>query len=293
VVAQQSIRYEPQCLPECKGWQCSGQLCPWGATTTKEQVMADKRSNTVKPLVAGNWKMNGLRASIPEFDRICAGAAGAAADVLICPPATLVATLADAAQNSPVKIGGQDCHPNEAGAHTGDVSARMLSDCGASAVIVGHSERRTDHAETDALVCAKAEAAYRAMLVAIICVGETAEQRRAGTTLDIVGRQLAGSVPETATASTTVIAYEPVWAIGTGLTPTAADVTEVHAFMRTQLVARFGEAASGMRLLYGGSVKPANAAELLGLPNVNGALVGGASLKADDFLGILSVYSNK
>lgn len=245
---------------------------------------------SVRPLVAGNWKMNGLQGSLGEFDAIAAGAAGFAgtADVAICPPATLVALLA---ARGTVAVGGQDCHAAASGAHTGDVSAEMLRDAGATHVIVGHSERRTDHRETDADVNAKVRAAWRAGLVAILCIGETRAEREAGRTLEVVGSQLAGSLPSGATAGNTVIAYEPVWAIGTGLTPTTADVAEVHAFIRRQLVAAAGPEGEGMRILYGGSVKPSNAAELMSVPDVNGALVGGASLKASDFLGILAAYA--
>ncbi len=253
--------------------------------------MADTNNVSPMPLVAGNWKMNGLRSSLDQVHAICAKIGTQQAHVMICPPATLIATIADAARGSALLVGGQDCHRNDAGAHTGDISAAMLRDCGATAVIVGHSERRTDHAETDAMVKAKAEAAHKATLTAIICVGETAAQRRDGTTLDVIGQQLIGSIPTGATSANTVVAYEPVWAIGTGLTPTSADVTEVHAFIRGQLDERFGTDGSQFRLLYGGSVKPSNARELMGVANVNGALVGGASLKADDFLGILAAYS--
>ena len=242
------------------------------------------------PLVAGNWKMNGLAASLVEAALIRDGIAGTACQVLLCPPATLVASMAAAARGSKLLVGGQDCHVKESGAHTGDISAAMLRDAGASAVIVGHSERRADHGETDAIVRAKAAAAHKTGLIAIICVGETAEQRKAGSTLQVVSDQLQGSVPDAASAANTVMAYEPVWAIGTGLTPSAADVAEVHASMRQQLVARFAAAGDGMRLLYGGSVKPSNAKELLGLSDVDGALVGGASLKAVDFLGIVAAY---
>ena len=245
------------------------------------------------PLVAGNWKMNGLAASQAELAKIVAGAAPLAgkAELMVCPPATLVAQFAAASNGSSVLIGGQDCHADASGAHTGDIAAEMLADAGARAVIVGHSERRTDHHETDAQVQAKALAAHRAGLTAIVCVGEQRAQREAGETLTVVGGQLDGSLPEAATAANLVIAYEPVWAIGTGLTPTAADVAEVHAFIRRKLNERYGAAGTGMRILYGGSVKPSNAKELLSLPNVNGALVGGASLKADDFLGIAKVYA--
>jgi triosephosphate isomerase len=243
-----------------------------------------------RPLVAGNWKMHGLAGSMAELTKIVAGAAEAACDLMVCPPATLVARFAEAARGSPVAIGGQDCHAAASGAHTGDISAEMLADAGAVAVIVGHSERRADHHETDAQVHAKALAAWRAGLTAIVCVGETHEQREAGETLAIVSRQLDGSVPDGATAATLVVAYEPVWAIGTGLTPTPADVAEVHGFIRSRLGERFGAEGPGIRILYGGSVKPANAKELLGVEHVNGALVGGASLKAEDFLGIAAAY---
>lgn len=246
----------------------------------------------VMPLVAGNWKMNGLVASEAELAKIIAGAGplAAKAGLMVCPPATLVAQFAAASRGSSVSIGGQDCHADASGAHTGDIAAEMLKDAGASAVIVGHSERRTDHHETDAQVQAKALAAHRAGLTAIVCVGEQRAQREAGETLTVVGGQLDGSLPGAATAANLVIAYEPVWAIGTGLTPTAADVAEVHAFIRRKLNECYGSAGAAMRILYGGSVKPSNAKELLGLPNVNGALVGGASLKAADFLGIAEVY---
>lgn len=251
-----------------------------------------KQNGTIRPLVAGNWKMNGMRTALAEAGGVKAGITGAIhADVMLCPPATLVAALADAARGSALQVGGQDCHVAASGAHTGDISAEMLKDAGATAVIVGHSERRADHGETDAIVKAKAEAAHRAGLMAIVCVGETADERKAGQTLEVVGRQLAGSLPKDATAATTVIAYEPVWAIGTGLTPTAADVAEVHAFMRKLLVEKIGSEGQAMRLLYGGSVKPSNAKELMAVANVNGALVGGASLKAADFLGIIGAYA--
>jgi triosephosphate isomerase len=209
---------------------------------------------------------------------------------MICPPATLLAQMAWALRGSPVLLGAQDCHAQAAGAFTGDVSAEMLADAGARAVIVGHSERRALHGELDREVRAKAQAAHRAGLTAIVCVGETAGERAAGLTEEVVRRQLAGSLPDAATAANTVIAYEPVWAIGTGLTPTAADVARVHAAIRAALTQRFGGEGSGMRILYGGSVKPANAKELLGIKDVNGALVGGASLKATDFLGIVAAY---
>jgi triosephosphate isomerase len=246
-----------------------------------------------RPLVAGNWKMNGLRAQLEEAAKVreAAGSgAGYAADVMICPPATLISALAQAAAGSRMLVGGQDCHVAASGAHTGDISAEMLRDAGAGAVIVGHSERRSDHGETDRIVRAKAEAAHRAGLTAIVCVGETIGERRAGLTLAVVARQVAASLPEGSTAENTVVAYEPVWAIGTGVTPTPADVAEVHAAIRAQLVGRFGTTGGGMRILYGGSVKPSNARELMSIQNVDGALVGGASLKAADFLGILDAY---
>jgi len=249
-------------------------------------------AETIRPLVAGNWKMNGLSASVGELRKMIAGAGAVAgkADLMICPPATLIAAFAKFALGTPLVIGGQDCHANAAGAHTGDVAAEMLADAGARAVIVGHSERRTDHQETDATVRAKAQAARRAGLTAIVCVGEQRAEREAGRTLDVVGRQLDGSLPEGASAATLVVAYEPVWAIGTGLTPTPRDVAEVHSFIHQRLVALYGPAGGGIRILYGGSVKPSNAAELLTIGHVHGALVGGASLKAEDFLGIAGVY---
>jgi triosephosphate isomerase len=203
----------------------------------------------------------------------------------------LIAQFAKAAKGSAVTIGGQDCHAVASGAHTGDISAEMLADAGATAVIVGHSERRTDHHETDTQVRAKAEAAWRAGLTAILCIGETRAQREAGEALKVVGSQLAGSVPDGATGANLVIAYEPVWAIGTGLTPTSADVAEVHASIRNTLRARFGEEGGKIRILYGGSVKPSNARELFGVADVNGGLIGGASLKADDFLAIAAAYA--
>src|SRR4051794_21018196 len=245
-----------------------------------------------RPLIAGNWKMNGRQASGTELTRIIEGSPDFVThtDLLVCPPATLVASFAALATGTSVMIGGQDCHAEASGAFTGDIAAEMLKDAGASAVIVGHSERRTYHQETDAEVEAKARAASRAELTAIVCIGETKEERVGGRTLDVVGGQLQNSVPDGAPAASTVIAYEPVWAIGTGLTPTPADVAEVHGFIRERLTARLGDAGEGIRILYGGSVKPSNAAELMQVANVNGALVGGASLKAEDFLGIAGVY---
>ena len=249
-------------------------------------------SQARRPLVAGNWKMNGLKASAVELAKVVQGAAGLSAkvDLLVCPPATLVPAFAAHARGTPVAIGGQDCHAEPSGAFTGDVAAEMLADAGATAVIVGHSERRSHHREDDAQVAAKARAAWRAGLTAIVCIGETKDQRTGGETLAVVGAQLGGSVPDGATPDTLVIAYEPVWAIGTGLTPTPSDVAEVHGFIRERLTARFGASGQGVRVLYGGSVKPSNAAELMAVANVDGALVGGASLKADDFLGIAKAY---
>jgi triosephosphate isomerase len=251
-------------------------------------------TDAIRPLIAGNWKMNGLKASLAEFEAMIAGAGSviAKADLLVCPPVTLLATFAEKtggilpADQKALALGAQDCHPKASGAHTGDISAEMLADAGASFVIVGHSERRADHGETDALVRQKAEAAWRAGLVAIICIGETQAHRDAGQTLHICSGQLSGSLPDGATAANLVVAYEPVWAIGTGLTPTVADVEQVHKFIRGNLISRFKEEGAAIRILYGGSVKPSNAQELMAVANVNGALVGGASLKAADFLAI-------
>jgi triosephosphate isomerase len=241
-----------------------------------------------RPLIAGNWKMNGLRSARGELEQAIVGAQAfaGAIDLMICPPATLIAAFAALAQGSAVAIGGQDCHAEPSGAFTGDISAEMLRDAGASAVIVGHSERRMYHHETDADVRAKALAARRAGLLAIVCVGETKDERVGGAALGVVARQLAASLPDGATAENLVIAYEPIWAIGTGLTPTPVDVAEVHNAIRQAIVARFGAHGQAIRILYGGSVKPANAAELMGVGDVDGALVGGASLKAAEFLAI-------
>ncbi|MEO1275869.1 MAG: triose-phosphate isomerase [Pseudomonadota bacterium] len=245
---------------------------------------------TRRPLVAGNWKMNGLAASISELDTLKARVTAAGVDVLLCPPATLIAGFAAAAAaGSAVRIGGQDCHAAASGAHTGDLAAEMLADAGATAVIVGHSERRADHGENDAAVRAKVEAAWRAGLLAILCIGETEAERDAGRTLDVVTGQITGSLPSGASAERLVVAYEPVWAIGTGRTPTTAEIAEVHDHLRAKLGALVGDGVAGStRLLYGGSVKPGNAAEIFALENVDGGLVGGASLKAEDFLGIIA-----
>jgi triosephosphate isomerase len=251
-------------------------------------------AGAIRPLLAGNWKMNGLRAQLAEALRVRDAVTGAVppcrADVMICPPFTLLAALADAAQGSRLQVGAQNCHFAASGAYTGDISPEMLKDAGARAVIVGHSERRAGHGERVEDVRRKVEAAHRAGLVAIVCIGETAGEREAGLALEVVRRQLQGSLPDGAVAANTSLAYEPVWAIGSGLTPGVADVAEVHAAIRSALVARFGGEGAGMRILYGGSVKPSNARELLGIRDVNGALVGGASLKAEDFLAILAAY---
>jgi len=247
----------------------------------------------IKPLVAGNWKMNGTGASLPEARAIGNGfmrGLDAECDALLCFPATLIWRAQQILASTPVKAGGQDCHVRASGAHTGDVSAEMLKDAGASHVIVGHSERRADHGEDDATVRAKTEAAWLAGLVAIVCVGETRAERDAGETLSVLSRQLAGSIPPGANARNMIVAYEPVWAIGTGLTPSPDDVAAAHAHIRAELGRIVGAAASTTRILYGGSVKPSNAVELLGIDNVDGALVGGASLKAADFLGIAEAY---
>ena len=246
---------------------------------------------SIKPLVAGNWKMNGLKSSKAEFEAMQSQYDGGLQDVvdlMICPPATLLGGLASI--NGAVSLGAQDCHVNVSGAHTGDLSAEMLVDGGASSIIVGHSERRADHGESSELVREKAEAANKAGATAIICVGETKDEREAGKAEEVVIGQLTASVPDNASAQTTIIAYEPVWAIGTGLTPTTGDVAEIHAAIRKALIERFGSEGNGFNILYGGSVKPANASELMGVENVDGALVGGASLKADDFLGIAKSY---
>ncbi len=248
----------------------------------------------IKPLVAGNWKMNGLEASLQEITAMGAGydsSLQGKIDMMICPPATLVLTAAHVALGTGIAIGGEDCHANASGAHTGDISAEMLKDAGATAVIVGHSERRTDHDESNEAVKAKADAGLRAGLLTIVCIGETEAQRKSGETLAVLKDQLDGSMPDGSKESEVIVAYEPVWAIGTGMVPSADDVKEVHAFIRENLTARFGDEGAKMRLLYGGSVKPSNAVELMGIANVDGALVGGASLKADDFLGICKAYS--
>lgn len=247
-------------------------------------------TRSIRPLVAGNWKMNGLKADLAIAADVAKGYdAGlkAAVDLAICPPASLLHLAAASLDGTSIATGGQDCSTQGAGAFTGEISAAMLADAGAAFAIVGHSERRTLHGETDATVKAKAQAALAAQLMPIVCVGETQDEREAGQAVSVVTGQLRGSLPEGARAATLVVAYEPVWAIGTGLTPTADDVAEMHAAIRAELGRLLGEReAAGVRVLYGGSVKPSNAAELMNVAHVDGALVGGASLKADDFLAI-------
>ncbi len=237
-----------------------------------------------RKLAAGNWKMNGLRADLATLEAIARAHPEAAVDILLCPPATILSDAAALARGLPLDIGAQDCHQEAAGAHTGDISARMVADAGATAVILGHSERRENHNETSALVRAKARAAHAAGLTAVICVGESEAQRDAANTLDIIAGQLATSIPDACTGGDTVIAYEPIWAIGTGRVPTPNQIDEVHDFIRQRLIRRFGETeGNAVRIIYGGSVKPDNAGEIFATDNVDGALVGGASLKADDF----------
>lgn len=243
----------------------------------------------MRALIAGNWKMNGAgQAALDEIDLVAQGIPKfGTPEVLICPPATLIGRAVTVARGR-LAIGGQDCHADVWGAYTGDISAEMLKDAGATAVIVGHSERRHYHGETNEGVAAKASAAWRAGLTAIICIGETEQERRDRATLRVCEQQILGSVPQDARAETTAIAYEPVWAIGTGRTPTSEEIVEVHNHIRALLQKRLGATGAAVRILYGGSVKPSNAAEILALPNVGGALVGGASLKAADFLPIVS-----
>jgi triosephosphate isomerase len=239
------------------------------------------------PLIAGNWKMNGLAASLQEARAVADGLGATGVRVAICPPAVLIHRMSELLAGSRVEVGGQDAHWEEAGAFTGDVSAEMLADAGAALVILGHSERRADHRETDRMVSDKARAAIRAGLEPIVCVGETLDQRKAGEALAVVTGQVRGSLPAELACRRFAVAYEPVWAIGTGLTPTTPDIEEVHRAIRATLVEVFGEAARPVPILYGGSVKPANAAEILAADEVGGALVGGASLKAEDFLSII------
>lgn len=244
-----------------------------------------------KKLIAGNWKMNGLLADGVELAKNVSSGVKAMGkpqcEFLVCPPFTLLASVKKALRGAKVALGAQDCHMAEKGAHTGDISPLMLKDLGCSHVILGHSERRADHAESDDMVCQKAVAAHKAGLKTVICIGETLAERESGKAVDVCKKQILGSVPADSSAADTVIAYEPVWAIGTGKVPTTADVEEVHAAVRKVLAQKLGKAnANKMRILYGGSVKPSNAKELLSLPDVDGALIGGASLKAEDFLAI-------
>ena len=241
-----------------------------------------------RKLAAGNWKMNGTAEALAELKSLAQDHPTPSVDVLICPPATL---LERASGHGAIATGGQDCHANANGAHTGDISAQMITDAGGSYVLTGHSERRTDHAETDAMIAAKSQAGYDAGLIAVICIGETLEEREGGTTLNVLDTQLAGSIPDTATAANTVIAYEPVWAIGTGKVPTTDQIAEVHTHIRARLTTRFTD-GDGMRILYGGSVKASNATEIFAVPDVDGALVGGASLKAADFSPIIKALEN-
>ena len=243
----------------------------------------------MRMLLAGNWKMNGLRASLAEIRALNRGLAETPprGDILICPPATLIAEAAKAAEGGPIAIGGQDCHPLPSGAFTGDISAEMLRDAGATAVILGHSERRLYHAEADPLIAAKVKAACRAGLTTILCVGESETQRKQGRAGEVVAAQLEASMPAEIAASDLVVAYEPIWAIGTGKTPRMAEIEHMHGVVRALLTARFGAEGTEIRVLYGGSVKPENAAEILGIANVDGALIGGASVKAADFLAII------
>jgi triosephosphate isomerase len=242
----------------------------------------------MRKLAAGNWKMNGLGAALSEIEALAAAHPDPACEILVCPPATLLGRMAERVGGGQILLGGQDCHAKASGAHTGDISAEMLADAGASAVIVGHSERRADHGETDEIVAAKAAAALRANLVPIVCVGETLEERDAGRALDVVATQLENSLPhEIATPARVVMAYEPVWAIGTGRVPEIDQIAEMHGLLRARLKERYGPAGGEIRLLYGGSVKPSNAPEIFAVADVNGALVGGASLKAAEFGGII------
>ncbi len=248
-------------------------------------------AQNITPLIAGNWKMNGLRASLFEVEKLASHLTAGGQHrcvVAICPPATLIAAMNRIAAPAGIVVGAQDCHPAASGAHTGDLSAPMLADAGAQLVIVGHSERRTDHGETDDLVRQKAKAVLAAGLTPIICVGETRAEREAGRADAVVSHQLAASIPDEAASDEVVVAYEPVWAIGTGLTPTSADIAQMHKSLRDQLVKRFGAAGATIKLLYGGSLKPGNAREILAIEHVNGGLVGGASLLADDLFAIIS-----
>jgi triosephosphate isomerase len=244
--------------------------------------------NAPTPLIAGNWKMNGTAGALAEAQAVAAGAPASGVRVALCPPATLVERMSRALAGGAVAIGGQDCHAEASGSFTGDVSAEMLADAGASLVILGHSERRAVHGESDGDVAAKVAAALRGGLEPIICVGETLDEREAGRALEVVTRQVRGSLPTSLAGKAFTVAYEPVWAIGTGLTPSSEDIVEIHQAIRATLREMFGAGGDAPAILYGGSVKPGNAAEILGLPEVGGALVGGASLKAADFLAIVA-----
>jgi triosephosphate isomerase len=247
----------------------------------------------LRPLVAGNWKMNGTRSALAVLESIKAGLRNLdAVDVAVCPPATLISRASVLATGSRIAIGGQDCHAEEIGAHTGDLSAEMIADAGGKLIIVGHSERRLAHHEDNQTVCRKVAATWRARLYAIACIGETAAEREAGQTLDVLSDQLAGSLPDGASGRNLVVAYEPVWAIGSGLTPTTAEIAEAQAHIRRQLADRFGGTGEEIRILYGGSVKPDNAAEIAAVNDVGGALVGGASLKAADFVAVVSAFGS-
>ncbi len=246
-----------------------------------------------RKLAAGNWKMNGTGAALAELKQLAAKHPSPSVDILICLPATLLHRAAEMVEGTGVSVGGQDCHSEVSGAHTGDVSAEMLQDAGATVVILGHSERRVDHGEQNEDVRAKARSVMDQGLKAIICVGESLEQREAANTLDIIGGQMSGSIPDQSTGENLIVAYEPIWAIGTGKVPTLEEIGEVHDFIRARLERRFGEGVGrSVRLLYGGSVKPSNAAEIFGVSNVDGALVGGASLKAADFSGIIEALES-
>ncbi|MGR3616007.1 MAG: triose-phosphate isomerase [Paracoccaceae bacterium] len=241
-----------------------------------------------RKLAAGNWKMNGTASALTELSALVRAHSAAQCDLLICPPATLLSRAAHQTEGSAIAIGGQDCHCEGSGAHTGDVSAEMLKDAGASAAILGHSERRAEHGETDSFVRAKVVSVLNAGMQAVVCLGESLTERESGQTLQVVGTQLAGSLPDTIDPDRLVVAYEPIWAIGTGKVPTLDQIAEVHDFLRAELIARFGQEGDKIPLLYGGSVKPNNAAEIFAVENVDGALVGGASLKAEDFSPIIS-----
>jgi triosephosphate isomerase len=243
----------------------------------------------MRKLAAGNWKMNGTRASLSEVKAINAELDGTDPAVVICPPVSLLIPACDI--GGKIGIGAQDCHMVSSGAHTGDISANQIADTGATYVIIGHSERRTDHGETSDMIKAKAQAAHKAGLIAIVCIGETLAEREAGETLNVLGQQMSGSIPDGATSQNTVIAYEPVWAIGTGLVPTLDQIDEAHRFMRAELLTTLGADAQNISLLYGGSVKGSNADDIFSVADVDGALVGGASLSAHDFVPIIKALS--